>query len=44
MFTRIIEDAARLSVGQWVYVIVLVGGYFVIATAAIVGSRIKKKP
>jgi hypothetical protein len=39
MFSRIIEDAARLSVGQWIYVIVLVGGYFTIITASIIGDR-----
>jgi hypothetical protein len=44
MFTRIIEDAARLSFGQWVYVILLVGGYFTILIAAIIGERENKKP
>lgn len=44
MFNRIIEDAARLTFGQWMYVIILVGGYFTIVTAAIIGDRREKKP
>lgn len=44
MFNRIIEDAARLTFGQWMYVTLLVGGYFTIIGIAISGNKSKKKP